>query len=197
MFDIDGVMTDGKVLVMLSGEMVRNMNSKDGYALHLAVMKSYRLVIISGGNNEAVKNALSRTGITDVFINQHDKLTCYNDYIKTNNLTNEEVLYMGDDLPDYEVMKKVGVAVCPNDAAEEIKSICQYISPRKGGEGCVRDVIEQVLRVQGNWEIVTYGEEIDKDGNQYYLNFVLSSRSESALKKSFEDYKKFVSTYKP
>jgi len=156
MFDIDGVMTDGKVLVMLSGEMVRNMNSKDGYALHLAVMKSYRLVIISGGNNEAVKNALSRTGITDVFINQHDKLTCYNDYIKTNNLTNEEVLYMGDDLPDYEVMKKVGVAVCPNDAAEEIKSICQYISPRKGGEGCVRDVIEQVLRVQGNWEIVKW-----------------------------------------
>lgn len=156
MFDIDGVMTDGKVLVMQSGEMVRNMNSKDGYALHLAVMKSYRLVVISGGNNEAVKNALNRTGITDVFINQHDKLACYNDYLKTNNLTNEEVLYMGDDLPDYDVMKKVGVAVCPNDAAEEIKSICQYISPRKGGEGCVRDVIEQVLRVQGNWEIVKW-----------------------------------------
>jgi 3-deoxy-D-manno-octulosonate 8-phosphate phosphatase (KDO 8-P phosphatase) len=156
MFDVDGVMTDGKVLVMESGEMVRNMNSKDGYAIHLAVNKGYKIVIISGGNNISVKNALSRSGVTDVFINQHDKLQCYKDYIYSNNLTDEEVLFMGDDLPDWEIMKRVGVAACPKDAATEIKDISQYISFQKGGEGCVRDIIEQVLRVQGNWEIVKW-----------------------------------------
>lgn len=156
LFDIDGVMTDGKVLVMESGEMVRNMNSKDGYALHLAVTKGYRVCVISGGQNDAVKKVLARTGITDVFIRQHDKLACYMEYCALHNLKDDEVLYMGDDLPDHEVMSKVGVAVCPNDAAGEIKAVCQYISPKKGGEGCVRDVIEQVLRVQGNWEIVKW-----------------------------------------
>ncbi|MEO6303413.1 MAG: 3-deoxy-D-manno-octulosonate 8-phosphate phosphatase [Bacteroidia bacterium] len=107
MFDVDGVMTDGKVLVMESGEMVRNMNSKDGYAIHLAVQKAFRIVIISGGNNNAVKNALERTGVKDVFINQHDKLACYLDYLKLNNLKDEEVLFMGDDLPDHEIMSRV------------------------------------------------------------------------------------------
>ncbi len=156
MFDVDGVMTDGKVLVMDNGDMVRNMNSKDGYAINLAVKKGYRLVVISGGNNEAVKNALERNGLTDVFIKQHDKLACYLDYLKLHNLKDEEVLFMGDDLPDHEVMSRVGCAVCPADAAVEIKEICQYISPHKGGEACVRDVIEQVLRVQGNWEITKW-----------------------------------------
>ncbi len=153
MFDVDGVMTDGKVLVMLNGEMVRNINSKDGYALYLAAKKNYRVVVITGGNNVAVKNALEKAGITDIFINQHDKLQCYKDYINTHDLKDDEILYMGDDLPDYEVMRRVGVAVCPYDAATEIKDICTYISPHKGGEGCVRDVIEQVMRVQGTWEI--------------------------------------------
>lgn len=156
MFDIDGVMTDGKVLVMDSGEMVRNIYSKDGYALHLAVTKGYRLAVISGGNNQAVQKALARAGIHDVFIRQHDKLACYQEYLQTHQVTDEEVLYMGDDLPDHEVMSRVGVAVCPKDAAPEIKALCQYISPRKGGEGCVRDVVEQVLRAQGNWEIVKW-----------------------------------------
>ncbi len=156
MFDIDGVMTDGKVLVMESGEMVRNINSKDGYALHLAIVKGYRIVVISGGNNLAVQKALARSGINDVFIRQHDKLACYREYLAANNLKDEEVLYMGDDLPDHEVMSRAGVAVCPKDSVPEIKALCQYISPRKGGEGCVRDVIEQVLRVQGNWEIAKW-----------------------------------------
>ncbi|MBL7919473.1 MAG: HAD hydrolase family protein [Bacteroidia bacterium] len=156
MFDVDGVMTDGKVLVMESGEMVRNMNSKDGYAIHLAVQKEYRIVIISGGNNMAVKKALERTGVKDVFINQHDKLACYLEYLKLNNLTDEEVLFMGDDLPDHEIMSRVGVAVCPKDAVQDIKAICQYVSGKNGGEGCVRDIIEQVLRVQGKWEIVKW-----------------------------------------
>lgn len=152
-FDVDGVLTDGKVIVTESGELLRNLNSKDGYALQLAIKKGYRIVIISGGNNEAVKKALSRSGITDVFIRQHDKLECYKDYMNSNSLTDEEILYMGDDLPDWEVMKRVSVAVCPNDAATEIKDICVYISDKKGGEGCVRDIIEQTMRVQGTWEI--------------------------------------------
>jgi 3-deoxy-D-manno-octulosonate 8-phosphate phosphatase (KDO 8-P phosphatase) len=156
MFDVDGVMTDGKVLVMENGEMVRNMNSKDGYALNLAVKKGYRLVVISGGNNLAVKNALSRNGVTDVFIRQHDKLACYQEYMALHGLKDEEVMFMGDDLPDHEIMSRVGLAACPQDAATEIKALCQYISPKNGGEGCVRDIIEQILRVQGNWEIVKW-----------------------------------------
>lgn len=155
-FDVDGVMTDGKVLVMESGEVVRNMNSKDGYAIHLAVSKAYRIAIISGGNNVAVKNMLLRTGVNDVFINQHDKLACYLEYLNINNLTDEEVLFMGDDLPDHEIMSRVGLAVCPKDAVPDIKAICQYVSDKNGGEGCVRDVIEQVLRVQSKWEIVKW-----------------------------------------
>lgn len=153
MFDIDGVMTDGKVLVMESGEMVRNIYSKDGYALNQAVNKGFRVVIISGGNNIAISAALARNGVTDVFIKQHDKMACYVDYIKLHDLKDEEIIFMGDDLPDYDIMSRVGVAACPNDAVPEVKSICQYVSPRNGGEGCVRDIIEQVMKVQGKWAI--------------------------------------------
>jgi 3-deoxy-D-manno-octulosonate 8-phosphate phosphatase (KDO 8-P phosphatase) len=155
-FDVDGVLTDGKVFVMESGEVVRNVNSKDGYALHLAIRKNYTIVIISGGNNKAIQNMLTKTGVQHIFINQHDKLQCYKDFIYSNNLTDEQMLYMGDDLPDYEVMKRVGVACCPNNSAPEIKAICSYISPQNGGEGCVRDIIEQVMRVHGTWEIANW-----------------------------------------
>lgn len=153
MFDVDGVLTDGKVLVMESGEMVRNMNSKDGYAFHLARMKEYRVVIISGGHNLAIKNALERSGVLDVFILQHDKLKCYQDYMQLHNLSDEEVMFMGDDLPDHEIMSRVGLAACPNDAVSEIRSVSQYVSPYKGGEGCVRDIIEQVMKSQERWTI--------------------------------------------
>lgn len=156
MFDVDGLFTDGKVLVMENGEVVRNVFSKDGYAIHLAVQKKYKLVIISGGNNVAIKNLLTRSGIEHIFINQHDKLQCYKDFIYEHNINDEQVMYMGDDLPDYEIMSRVGVAACPNDSAPEIKSICSYISPKNGGEGCVRDIIEQVMRVQGQWEIANW-----------------------------------------
>ncbi len=155
-FDVDGVLTDGKVFVFENGDVVRNMNSKDGYAIHLAVKKNYRIVIISGGNNVAIKNMLIKAGVKDIFINQHDKLQCYKDFIAENELSEEEILYMGDDLPDWEVMSRVGVAVCPNDAAIEIKALSIYISNNKGGEGCVRDIIEQVLRVQNTWEITNW-----------------------------------------
>jgi 3-deoxy-D-manno-octulosonate 8-phosphate phosphatase (KDO 8-P phosphatase) len=155
-FDIDGVFTDNKVLVMENGEVVRNVHSKDGYAVQLAVKRGYRLVIISGGNNISVKNLLEKAGIQHVFIHQHDKLQCYKDFIYENSLKDEEILYMGDDLPDYEVMSRVGIATCPNDSAPEIKSISIYISPKNGGEGCVRDIIEQVMRVQGTWAIANW-----------------------------------------
>lgn len=153
MFDIDGVFTDGKVLVLENGEMVRNMYGKDGYALHLAIKKGYNIVVISGGNNIAVKAALTRAGIKDIYINVKNKLDCFNQYLKENSITSNEVLYMGDDLPDYEVMQAAGLAVCPADSAVEIKEISLYVSKAKGGEGCVRDIIEQIMRAQGTWEI--------------------------------------------
>lgn len=153
LLDVDGVLTNGQVLVMENGEFIRNMNSKDGYALQLAVKKGYRITIITGGNSMPIKKALESVGIQDVFLSQHDKLQCYKDYINEHDLAEEEILYMGDDLPDYEVMQRVGIAACPFDAAHEIKDISLYISNRKGGEGCVRDIIEQVMRSQGTWEI--------------------------------------------
>lgn len=153
LLDIDGVLTNGQVFLMENGEFVRNMNSKDGYALQLAVKKGYRLAIISGGNSQPVKKALENLGVQDVFLSQHDKLQCYKDYINELDLKEEEILYMGDDLPDYEVMQRVGIATCPFNAANEIKAICMYISNRNGGEGCVRDIIEQVMRSQETWEI--------------------------------------------
>jgi len=153
LFDVDGVLTNGQVFLMENGEFVRNMNSKDGYALQLAVKKGYRVAIITGGNSQVVKKALQALGIADVFLSQHDKLQCYKNYINEHNLNEEEILYMGDDLPDYEVMQRVGIASCPNNSAHEIKEISIYISNRNGGEGCARDIIEQVMRSQGNWEI--------------------------------------------
>jgi 3-deoxy-D-manno-octulosonate 8-phosphate phosphatase (KDO 8-P phosphatase) len=153
LFDVDGVLTNGQVFLMENGEFLRNMNSKDGYALQLAVKKGYRIAMITGGSSQIVKKALHGLGIVDVFLSQHDKLQCYKDYINEHGLNEDEILYMGDDLPDYEVMKRVGVATCPYNSASEIKDICLYISNRNGGEGCVRDIVEQVLRSQGNWEI--------------------------------------------
>ena len=153
LFDVDGVLTNGQVFLMENGEFVRNMNSKDGFALQLAVKKGYRVAIITGGNSQVVKKALHALGIADVFLSQHDKLQCYKDYINEHSLNEEEILYMGDDLPDYEVMQRVGIASCPNNSAHEIKEISIYISNRNGGEGCARDIIEQVMRSQGKWEI--------------------------------------------
>jgi len=153
MFDVDGVLTDGKVYFLDNGVPVRNLNNKDGYAIQLAAKKGYKLVVITGGSSEIIKEALLRIGFHDIFLKQHDKLSCYKDYLATYKLKDENVLYMGDDLPDYEVMSRVGVPVCPNDSATEIKELCIYISDKKGGEGCARDVIEQVLRARGDWEI--------------------------------------------
>jgi len=149
--DVDGVLTDGSVTLMPDGEQVRVMNIKDGYALQLAVKKGYKVAIISGGRSEMVRKRLNGLGITDIYLGAHTKIDVYKELLEIYSLTDDEILYMGDDIPDYEVMKRVGVPTCPNDAAQEIKDICLYVSYNKGGKGAVRDVLEQVMKVQGKW----------------------------------------------
>lgn len=151
MFDYDGVMTDGKVILQHEGPPLRNANVRDGYILQLAVKLGYNVVIISGGFSPSMDNRFSSLNIRDAFTGVKNKMEVYEKYLKDNDLSDEEVLYMGDDIPDIPVMKKVGVPVCPLDAAEEVRGISVYISDKKGGEGCVRDIIEQVMKVQGKW----------------------------------------------
>jgi 3-deoxy-D-manno-octulosonate 8-phosphate phosphatase (KDO 8-P phosphatase) len=150
-FDYDGVFTDGKVLLTENGEQLRTANVKDGYALQLAKKKGYRIVVISGGTSESVRLRMIGLKIHDVFIRVEHKLKIYHDYIQKNELQAREVLYMGDDIPDLQIMREAGVAVCPADAAEEVKEVSHYISHLKGGEGCVREILEQVMKVQGKW----------------------------------------------
>ncbi len=150
-FDVDGVMTNGIVLLTPDGELLRSMNVKDGYAIQLAVKKGYRIAIISGGNSEAVWKRFSTLGVKDIYLGIGNKLEVYQQFIEENNIDPKGILYMGDDIPDYEVMAQVGVPACPSNAAEEIKSISRYISSFKGGYGCARDVIEQVMKVHGTW----------------------------------------------
>jgi 3-deoxy-D-manno-octulosonate 8-phosphate phosphatase (KDO 8-P phosphatase) len=150
-FDVDGVLTDGSVTLMPDGEQVRVMNIKDGYALQLAIKKGYKIAIISGGRSEMVRKRLNGLGIADVYLGIESKIDTYKEFLEIHELTAEEVLYMGDDIPDYEVMKRVGIPTCPNDSAQEIKDISIYISHQKGGKGAVRDVIEQVMKLHGKW----------------------------------------------
>jgi len=149
-FDVDGVFS-GNIYITNSGEQLRSMNMKDGYAIQFAVKKGFPIAIITGGNSEAIKHRFNGLGVTDIYMKSSSKIEDYNDFLSKYSLNAEEVMYMGDDIPDYEVMSKTGVPVCPSDAAEEIKQISLYISNIKGGQGCVRDVLEQVLRVQGKW----------------------------------------------
>jgi 3-deoxy-D-manno-octulosonate 8-phosphate phosphatase (KDO 8-P phosphatase) len=127
------------------------MNTKDGYALQYAVKRGYPIAIITGGKTDSVALRFKGLGITDIYLGSSFKPDDFQDFILKYDITPEDVLYMGDDLPDYEVMKKAGVPCCPCDAVDEIKSMAQYISPFAGGQGCVRDVIEQVLRLHGRW----------------------------------------------
>lgn len=149
-FDVDGVFSKNFFLSS-SGEQWRSMNIKDGYAVQLAIKKGYPIAIITGGNCNGIRQRFEALGIKDIYMNSSNKKEAYQDFISKYNLNPQNIMYMGDDLPDYEVMKQVGVPVCPADAAIEIKTISNYISNIKGGEGCVRDVIEQVLRAQGKW----------------------------------------------
>ena len=150
-FDMDGVLTDGMLFVFNNGEQVRRMNIKDGYALQLAIKKGYRIAIISGSDSPAVSIRLNKLGISDIYMKEENKMGRLLKYMEEHQLTKQEVLFMGDDIPDYEVMQYCGLACCPADAAGEIKRISKYISPVKGGEGCVRDVIEKVLKINNHW----------------------------------------------
>ena len=130
---------------------MRTINLRDGYALQLAVKKGYKLAVISGGKSVSFEKRLKSLGIEEVFMECEDKKKVYNELLAKEKLNNENVLYMGDDIPDYEVMKLAGVPVCPADADSEIKQISRYISDKNGGQGCVRDIIEQVMRLHGKW----------------------------------------------
>jgi len=153
--DVDGVLTDGTVYVFDNGEQVRRMSIKDGFALQLAIKKGYRLLVISGGNSPAVVTRLKKLGVTDIFMNVLDKGAMIMQYMQDHGLSKEHVLYMGDDIPDYIAMKTVGMPVAPADAAHQIRKAALYIASAKGGHGCVREVIEKVLRLNGHWELET------------------------------------------
>ena len=150
-FDCDGVLTDGSVTLMPNGEQVRRMHTRDGYALQLAVKEGFIVAIISGGSSAAVKTRMNRLGVHDVYLGCHNKVEALNELMHMYDLSPENILYMGDDLPDYQIMQMVGLPTCPDNAAAEIKNLSDYISPKKGGEGCARDVIEQTLKIQGKW----------------------------------------------
>ncbi|MBS1731123.1 MAG: HAD hydrolase family protein [Bacteroidetes bacterium] len=154
-FDIDGVLTDGKLYLMPGGSMVRVMNIKDGYALQLAVKMKYHVLIVSGGDSPESEYRLRKLGIREIYMKVEDKLAVLHDFMHKNGLKQNEVLCMGDDIPDYSILKSAGIACCPADAAKEIKNIAHYISKINGGEGCVRDVIEKVLQLNNSWPLNT------------------------------------------
>jgi len=150
-FDIDGVLSSDTMVLNNEGVPVRTANVKDGYAMRNALNMGYHIGIITGGNLEWVRTRYEKLGVEHIYIEVRDKLACLNDFLLKTGVRADEVLYMGDDLVDYQIMQAVGVAVCPLDAVSEIKEISSYISDKKGGEGCVRDVIEQVMKAQDTW----------------------------------------------
>jgi 3-deoxy-D-manno-octulosonate 8-phosphate phosphatase (KDO 8-P phosphatase) len=153
-FDVDGVLTDGTLLVF-ENEFIRRMHIKDGFALQLAVKKGYRVAVISGSNSGPVTARLNKLGVQDVFMQVTHKKEKLSEYIQQHGLSWKETLFMGDDIPDYEVMQLVGMPCAPADAVAEIKGIAKYISTVPGGMGCVRDVIEKVLKLNDHWELST------------------------------------------
>lgn len=152
-FDVDGVLTNGQSLIMPDGQALRSFNLKDSFALRYAAEQGYVVAAISRGRNEGVRIRLQELGLVHIYLNAWDKLDAFKELLAIEQLTEEQVLYMGDDLPDYEVLKRVGVSSCPADAVPEIRTLCSYVSHKNGGEGCVRDVIEQTLRLQNKWPI--------------------------------------------
>lgn len=151
--DVDGVLTDGSLLLLDDGQMARRMNIKDGYALQLAIKKGYHILVISGGSSDAVKQRLEKLGIKEVFMAVSDKKDVLLQYVTKHSLTWPQVLYMGDDIPDLIPMQMVGIPCCPADAVPEVKAAAQYISRVNGGYGCVRDVIEKVLKLNDHWDM--------------------------------------------
>ncbi|MCR5241747.1 MAG: HAD-IIIA family hydrolase [Prevotella sp.] len=152
-FDVDGVLSAETITLHPNGEPMRTVNIKDGYAIQLAMKLGLRIVILTGGTTESVRLRYERLGVEDVFMGCAVKLKTYEDFLARYGLSDEEVMYMGDDVPDYEIMQRVGCPVCPADACPDIKAVSLYISDKQGGYGCGRDVIEQVLRAQGKWQM--------------------------------------------
>lgn len=150
-FDYDGVLTDGSILMTENGDALRIASIKDGYALQLAVKNGYRVAIISGAKSSSMSHRLQALKITDIMMGIENKLLEFEAYLQTHDIQPSQVLFMGDDIPDLEIMRVAGLPTCPSDAVEEIKNEAVYISDKPGGKGCVRDVIEQVMKVQGKW----------------------------------------------
>jgi len=150
-FDIDGVLSAETITLSAEGEPLRTVNIKDGYAIQLAVKMGLRIVIITGGNTNAVRLRYERLGVEDIYMGSAVKVRTYDQMLEKYGLTDDEVMYMGDDVPDLEILRRVGCPVCPQDACPDVKEACLYVSPCKGGYGCGRDVIEQILRAQGKW----------------------------------------------
>ncbi|CAN5258488.1 HAD-IIIA family hydrolase [soil metagenome] len=150
-FDIDGVLTDGKIHFNSDNTTSRTVNAKDGFALQRAVHEGFTVAIISAAQDENLKTRFKNIGLQEVYLGAHDKEETYKEFTTVYDLKDEEVLFMGDDLPDLLAMRRSGVPCCPRDADSSIRDMCVYISPFKGGEGCVRDVIEQVLRLNKKW----------------------------------------------
>ena len=150
-FDVDGVLTDGSLLISETGELLRTMNVKDGFAMKYAIDNGYKIGIISGGTNEAVKKRLNNLGIEEIHLRSHDKIIHFNDFLSKYDFSSEDILVMGDDIPDIPIIKLAGIGCCPQDAVPEVKAVSDYISQIIGGKGCVRDVIEQVMKIQNKW----------------------------------------------
>jgi 3-deoxy-D-manno-octulosonate 8-phosphate phosphatase (KDO 8-P phosphatase) len=150
-FDYDGVISDGNIWSANDQIIVRSGNVKDGYAIQYALRKGYIVAVISGGSGSSIASRMAMLGVKDVYLGSHRKKEIFTKFLEDKHLQAKEVLYMGDDIPDYDVMTMVGVATCPSDASEEIKQVADYISHKQGGSGCVRDVIEQVMKLQNKW----------------------------------------------
>ncbi len=151
-FDMDGVLTNGQLLLTGNNEWLRSMNIKDGYALQAATIAGYKIMILSGSNSEPVTLRLQKLGVTHIHMGVKNKKVFLGEFLQENKLNPGEILYMGDDLPDMECMNMVGIAACPKDAVAEVRAISAYISPHNGGNGCVRDVIEKVMKLNGDWD---------------------------------------------
>jgi 3-deoxy-D-manno-octulosonate 8-phosphate phosphatase (KDO 8-P phosphatase) len=152
-FDMDGVLTDGNIIVDEKNNWLRKMNIRDGYALQLAIRSGFEIVVISGSNSTFVHERLNKLGVKEVFMDVKNKEDFLKNYVEEKNISLNQLLFMGDDIPDYFCMKMAGIAACPADAAFEIKEIASYISPFNGGSGCVRDVIEKVLKLNHKWTL--------------------------------------------
>ena len=150
-FDVDGVLTNGSLIILPNNIMARTMNVKDGYALQLAVKKGFKVAIISGGNSIEVIERLNLLGVTDVYMSVTNKVEALNHFIAKYQLLKNDIIFMGDDLPDIDVMQQVGLPCCPADAVDEVKEISKYISPLNGGQGCARDVIEKTMKLNNCW----------------------------------------------